>query len=105
MGLLVDAVRSIWLGPFGSGDKALAQIMGSGPPLLSGVSIGESNATTISAFWAGVRIISETVASLPLHLYKRIDENEKERYEDHPLYALLHDEPNSEMSSMTFREM
>jgi HK97 family phage portal protein len=51
-----------------------------------------------------VRIISETLASLPLILYRRLPEGGKERATDHPLYALLHDRPNSEQTAMCFRE-
>ena len=41
---------------------------------------------------------------LPLHLYRYKEDGGKERAPDHPLYHLLHDEPNPEMSSFVFRE-
>ena len=51
-----------------------------------------------------VRILSEAVASLPVHIYKYNDSGGKEKALDHPLYFLLHDEPNPEMTSFAFRE-
>ncbi len=61
------------------------------------------NAVQLTAVYACIRVIAETVAALPLNLFRYTDMG-KERAEEHPLYALLHDEPNPEMSSMTWRE-
>lgn len=72
-------------------------------PAKSGVSVTESSALTNVAVWACVRILSETVASLPLFVYRRLQRG-KERVTDYPLYKILHDEPNPEMTSFTFRE-
>ena len=58
----------------------------------------------ISAVYACVRVLSEAIASLPLHLYRYTDKNSKEKAIDRPLYPLLHDEPNPEMTSFIFRE-
>ena len=58
----------------------------------------------MTAVYACVRILSEAVAGLPLHLYRYNAEGGKEKALDHPLYWLLHDEPNPEMSSFVFRE-
>ena len=55
------------------------------------------------AVYACVRVLSEAIAQLPLHLYK-YNENGKERVPQHPLYFLLHDQPNPEMTSFVFRE-
>lgn len=69
----------------------------------SGKTVNERTAMQTSAVYACVRILSETIASLPLHLYKYTD-NGKEKFIEHPLYYLLHDEPNPEMTSFVFRE-
>ena len=58
-----------------------------------------------SAVYACVRVISESVASLPLHLYRYTSEGGKEKAIDHPLYHLLHDEPNPEMTAFSFLEV
>lgn len=70
---------------------------------LSGKTVTERTAMQSTAVYACVRIISETIASLPLHTYRYTD-NGKEKYYQHPLYKILHDEPNSEMTSFVFRE-
>jgi phage portal protein BeeE len=70
---------------------------------VSGVAINEVSALTVLAVYACVRIISEAVASLPLLTYRRLTRG-KERATDHAVYSMLHDRPNPEMSSMTFRE-
>ena len=58
----------------------------------------------MTAVYSCVRILAEAVAGLPLHLYRYTDDGGKEKATDHPLYLLLHDEPNPEMSSFVFRE-
>ena len=58
----------------------------------------------MTAVYSCVRILAEAVAGLPLHLYRHNEEGGKEKAIDHPLYLLLHDEPNPEMSSFVFRE-
>ena len=70
----------------------------------SGKHVNERSAMQMTAVYACVRILSEAVAGLPLHLYRYNDSGGKEKAIDHPLYTLLHDEPNPEMSSFVFRE-
>lgn len=69
----------------------------------SGKTVNERTAMQTTAVYACVRILAETIASLPLQTYKRT-ENGKEKAIDHYLYRLLHDEPNPEMTSFVFRE-
>lgn len=71
---------------------------------LSGKSVSPRSAVQVSVLYACVRVISETIASLPLHLYTRVDRGSEKAYE-HPMYRLLHDEPNSEMTSFVWREV
>ena len=70
----------------------------------SGKNVTERSAMQMTAVYSCVRILAEAVAGLPLHLYKYNDDGGKEKAIDHPLYRLLHDEPNPEMSSFVFRE-
>lgn len=70
----------------------------------SGKQVTERSAMQMTAVYSCVRILSEAVAGLPLHLYRYKDGGGKEKAIDHPLYRLLHDEPNPEMSSFVFRE-
>jgi len=69
----------------------------------SGKTVNERTAMQTTAVYACVRILAETVASLPLNVYRSTD-NGKEKAIDHQLYYLLHDEPNPEMTSFVFRE-
>ena len=70
----------------------------------SGKCVTERSAMQMTAVYACVRILSEAVTGLPLHLYKWGNSGSKEKAIDHPLYFLLHDEPNKEMTSFIFRE-
>lgn len=70
----------------------------------SGKAVTERSAMQMTAVYACVRILSEAIAGLPLHLYRYKEGGGKEKAIDHPLYRLLHDEPNPEMTSFVFRE-
>ena len=70
----------------------------------SGKSVNERSAMQMTAVYACVRILSEAIAGLPLHMYRYKDEGGKEKATGHTLYHLLHDEPNPEMTSFVFRE-
>ena len=99
----------IFSGLFKSRDKPKNSTAGSGyrfywGPSSSGKMVTERSAMQISAVYACVRVLSEAVAELPLHFYRYTDNGGKEKATDHPLYFLLHDEPNPEMSSFAFRE-
>ena len=70
----------------------------------SGKNVNERTAMQVTAVYACVRILSEAIAGLPLHTYKYRKDGAKEKAINHPLYRLLHDEPNPEMTSFVFRE-
>ena len=70
----------------------------------SGVAVDELRAMQTSAVYACVRVLAETVASLPLFLYRR-EKDKNTKAQEHPLYEVLHDLPNNEMTSFNFREV
>ncbi|MCL2124169.1 MAG: phage portal protein [Desulfovibrionaceae bacterium] len=70
----------------------------------AGITVNERTAMQLGAVYACVRVISESLASLPLHVYNIQLDGDRHKAEDHPLYRLLHDEPNPEMTSILFRE-
>ena len=70
----------------------------------SGKNVNERSAMQMTAVYACVRILSESIAGLPVHLYQYVDSGSKQKAIEHPLYRLLHDEPNPEMTSFVFRE-
>ena len=100
---------SIFSGLFKSRDKPQNRTAGSAYSFFmggttTGKSVTERSAMQMTAVYACVRILSEAIAGLPLHLYRYTSEGSKEKAIDHPLYLLLHDEPNPEMSAFVFRE-
>ena len=67
----------------------------------AGKAVNERTAMQTTAVYACVRILAESIAGLPLHLYAYQGQG-KERVPEHPLYFLLHDAPNPEMTSFIF---
>jgi len=99
----------LFTGIFRSRDKPSNRTAGSGYTFYmggssSGKTVTERSAMQMTAVYSCVRILAEAVAGLPLHLYRYTKDGGKEKAIDHPLYLLLHDEPNPEMSSFVFRE-
>jgi len=68
----------------------------------SGILVSPDNALRCTAVFAGVRVRTETLGQLPIHLYKRGADGAKSRADDHPLYRLLHDRPNAWTSAAEF---
>ena len=99
----------LFSGLFKSRDKPQNSTIGSSYTFFmggstSGKPVNERSAMQMTAVYSCVRILAEAVAGLPLHLYRYTESGGKEKAIDHPLYLLLHDEPNPEMSSFVFRE-
>lgn len=69
----------------------------------TGVQVSEDNALTFSAVYAAVRIISETIASIPLNVYN-YDGESRTIAREHPVQKLLAKSPNPLASTFTFRE-
>ena len=74
------------------------------PVPLSASAVTPTTAQSVSAVYACVQSISETVASLPLILFRRGEDGDRERAADHPLYRVLHDQFNPEMTALEGRE-
>lgn len=70
----------------------------------AGKSVTAKTAIQMSTVYACVRVIAETIASLPLHV-RQEDGKGSKKATDHPLYRILHDEPNTEMTSFVLREV
>lgn len=72
----------------------------------TGIQVTSESARRIAAVWCAVRILSESVASLPVFVYQRSDDGKgKERKTSNPLHRLLHDQPNIWQTSFEWREM
>ena len=99
----------IFSGLFKSRDKPQNRTVGSSYAFYmggttAGKSVTERSAMQMTAVYSCVRILAEAIAGLPIHLYRYKEDGGKEKAIEHPLYLLLHDEPNPEMSSFVFRE-
>ncbi len=68
-----------------------------------GKRVSDRTAMQHAVVYACMRVLSEAIAQLSLHVYE-YTENGKKRVQEHPLYFLLHDQPNEEMTSFIFRE-
>lgn len=84
-------------------DRLIARLDGAASA--SGVWVTEESAMRVAAVYSCVRVISETVGSLPLNVYRRRSDGGRERAATHPLQILLHDRPNSWQTAQEFREM
>lgn len=88
-----------------SGDPQwLKDLIEGGSSSATGRKVTADTAMQASAVYACIRILAETVASLPLNVYKRLQPTGKEKAINHNLYSVLHDAPNPEITSLEFRE-
>lgn len=78
----------------------------SGPSRVStaGEAVSPTTAMALSAYYASIRNISEDVGKLPLKMYERLEGRGKRPAPEHPIYGLIHDTPNDDSGSITFRE-
>lgn len=75
-----------------------------GAPSMAGPAVSEESSLRSAAVYACVRIIAEDIASLPLIVYRRVGRT-TERARQHPLYTVLHDLANPQMTSFEWREL
>jgi HK97 family phage portal protein len=71
----------------------------------AGMAVTPETAMRLSAVFACVRVRSETLATCPLVIFRRLPNGGKERAREHPLYKVLHDSPNQWQTSLEFVEM
>lgn len=83
-----------------SGQNYLAALAGIGTD--NSVAINQNTALTFSAVFAAVRILSESIASLPVNLYRKTDDGTRTIQNANPLQALISVEPNQMMTSYNF---
>jgi HK97 family phage portal protein len=106
---LKGLLSRIWLGSgesratLANPDALLLEAFG-GISTASGVAVTPESAMRLSTVSACIRLISESIGSLPLHVYRRKGDGTREKVTDLAQYRLLHDEPNRMMTSCIFRE-
>lgn len=93
-----------WLGGSGTARNAGDQISGPmGYATPSPVEVNEDSAMQLSAVWACVRLLSETVASLPVNVYRKTATG-RELAPDHWLAVLMARKPNRYQTKVEFFE-
>lgn len=70
-----------------------------------GKNITAESAMRVGAFYAGVRLIAETMGMLPAFVYRRLDGNAKQKDTGHPLHDLIHVAPNDQQDALQWKEM
>lgn len=90
-------------GTFSSPSVSLISALGGGPTA-SGVRMSPAIAEGLSGYFACRQVISETVGQLPFKIYRKLPRG-KEPDERHPLYYILHDQANPEMSAYELKEL
>lgn len=68
----------------------------------SGKSVNVDSALTLSAVWRCVDILTGTIATMPIQVYERLPNGGRRQMDDHPLYSILHDQPNADMTAVDF---
>lgn len=86
-----------------AGDPALIEWFGGGAAASSGVVVTPETAMSCPPVYSAVRLVANTVGTLPLDLFRRTGPDSRERATDHPLHELLHDRPNGWMTAAEFR--
>lgn len=108
MGILANAIERrayvVNLGHPGRYHEGTAKWIGAGTTSDAGVSVTATSAMKLTAVYCGVRILAESVAHLPLDVLRMLKGGGAEKAIDDPLYPLLHDAPNSEMTSADWLE-
>lgn len=70
----------------------------------TGKPISRETVLSVAAAWACARLLSETVGILPYFIYQKLPDGDRRQATDHPLYSILHDRPNPDMSALDFWE-
>jgi HK97 family phage portal protein len=76
----------------------------SGSRTPSGIRVTADNSMACSAYTACIRVISDAVSSLPLHVYERLANGGKAKAPANPVYRLLHMQPNPWQTAQEFRD-
>ena len=74
-------------------------------PTSSGINVNDNVALGIPAVYACIRVLAESIASLPLIVYERLPNGDKQRALDFSLYRILHDQPNPLMTALEIKEL
>lgn len=102
MGILTRLVTKAQSYSMEDFDRQVIQRMRGGTD--SGVNVNEGTAMKFLTVFSCIRVLAEGVGSLPLSVYKKRPGGGSDKADDHPVHALIHDAPNDEMTSQSWRE-
>lgn len=74
------------------------------PNSAAGMRVDDSSAMTLAAVYACLKVLGEDVSTLPFQVFRRVSDAAKEPATDHPLYDLIHDQPNEDETAQEWRE-
>lgn len=97
--------RSLKIDPLRPRDPNLARFFGIRDDNDAGVEVSPESGYRVPAAWACINVIAQTIASLPLRTYRRLENDNREEDKSSPLYKLLHDKPNEWQTSYEWRLM
>lgn len=86
-------------------DPSWGALLSQGAMSDAGQYVDARSAEGVATVFAAVNLIAGTVASLPLHVYRRLDNGDRERASDHPLANILAARPNATQTAFELREM
>lgn len=96
---MADTIRSFWV----SSPQAAIQA-GFSQRSDAGETVNEGSALSLNAVWACVNLLSGTIASLPMMVYRTDGLGNRTVARDHPLFYMLHDSPNYDQTALDFWE-
>lgn len=88
----------------GLADPRLSKFLGGRTDSHAGRNVTVDSALQVATVWACVRLLAEAISTLPLGVYQRNEKGQKTAAREHPLFALLHDQPNADMTAAEFWE-
>jgi len=89
---------------FSVGDAKSVRAAVGGNASDAGEHINENSVLALSSVWACISLLSGTIASMPLMVYRTGRDGKRVLAKDHPLYRILHDNPNYDQTPMDFWE-
>lgn len=98
----VAAVRSVWHGPFGAGDRELVRLLGTGRTA-AGIAVTAEQALRVPAFRRALAALAGDASTLPLPLYRPVPGGGRARVTDHPLHGVLNEAANPELTAAECR--
>src|SRR5207244_2460745 len=104
----IDTIRS-WFTDTDTKERAISYEQGAAAgltlePSLTGISLNNEKALTVSAFYSAVRHIADAIASLPIRVMVKQDDGGKLADENHAITWLCNHEPNAYMNKADFLE-